>query len=55
MSGNEAVKDFILKYNQLNDNNKKYIMAVQQALIFAQSQPGPFPSVKESALHEETT
>ena len=55
MSGDEGVDDFILKFNQLNDSNQKYIMAVQQALIFAQSQPNSSPSVKERTLHEETT
>lgn len=29
--------DFKNKFGELNEDNKKYIMAIQQALIFAQS------------------
>ena len=31
-----AVNDFSLKFGQLNEQNQKYILAIQQALLYAQ-------------------
>ena len=31
-----AVKDFSAKFGQLTEQNQKYIVAVQQALLYAQ-------------------
>lgn len=30
-------KDFDIKFSQLNSHNQRYIVAIQQALIFAQA------------------
>lgn len=32
-----SVQDFTIKFDALNADNQKYIIAVQQALMFAQS------------------
>ncbi len=34
---NKAVKDFVEKFALLNEENQRYIVAIQQALVFAQS------------------
>lgn len=34
---NKTVEDFIIKFNELNPDNQRYLIAVQQALAFAQS------------------
>lgn len=36
---NEVIeaKDFDVKFRELNSDNQKYIIAIQQALMFAQS------------------
>lgn len=34
---NKATKDFIVKFNELSMENQRYVIAVQQALEFAQS------------------
>lgn len=31
-------ENFFVKFNELNEKNQKYILAIQQALTFAQSQ-----------------
>lgn len=31
-----AVKDFSLKFKKLNKQNQKYILAIEQAMLFAQ-------------------
>ena len=33
---NTSLIDFMVKFNQLNEANQKYIIAIQQALAFAQ-------------------
>lgn len=33
---NKSLIDFMVKLNQLNEANQKYIIAIQQALAFAQ-------------------
>lgn len=33
----EKEKDFISKFSELTEENQRYVVAVQQALIFAQS------------------
>lgn len=33
---NKSLIDFMVKFNQLNETNQKYIIAIQQALAFAQ-------------------
>lgn len=37
---NKSIIDFMVKFSELNEENQKYIMAIQQALAFAQSNPG---------------
>lgn len=37
MKEDKVTKDFVLKFNKLNEQNKKYIIAIQQALIFSQT------------------
>ena len=44
---NKELKDFIEKFNKLTPNNQKYIIAIQQALTFAQS------TVSESVEKEQ--
>lgn len=34
---NKSLVEFMVKFNELSETNQKYIMAVQQALAFAQS------------------
>lgn len=33
----KATRDFNNKFNKLNKENKRYVIAIQQALLFAQS------------------
>lgn len=33
----DETKEFDIKFNELNLDNQRYIIAIQQALIFAQS------------------
>ena len=33
----KAAKDFMSKFNELNTDNQRYLIAIQQALAFAQS------------------
>ena len=37
---NKSLIDFMVKFNQLNETNQKYIIAIQQALAFAQESSG---------------
>lgn len=37
MSEEQRIRDFIVKFNELNEDNQKYIIAIQQALTFAQT------------------
>lgn len=34
---NNNLKDFSTKFNELNSDNQRYIIAIQQALMFAQN------------------
>lgn len=34
---NKMTRDFAVKFNELNSDNQRYIIAVQQALAYAQS------------------
>ena len=34
---NPSIADFMVKFSELNETNQKYIMAIQQALAFAQA------------------
>ena len=36
MNEEKSVKDFITKFSMLSESNKKYVMAIQQALTYAQ-------------------
>lgn len=36
MDESMAVKDFSSKFGQLTEQNQKYILAIQQALLYAQ-------------------
>lgn len=36
MNEDKATRDFLIKFSKLNDINQKYIIAIQQALLFAQ-------------------
>jgi len=36
MENTMAVKDFTLKFKKLNKQNQKYILAIEQAMLFAQ-------------------
>ena len=33
---NKSLIDFMVKFNQLNETNQKYIIAIEQTLAFAQ-------------------
>lgn len=33
---NKSIIEFMVKFSELNEANQKYIMAIQQALAFAQ-------------------
>ncbi len=35
-----AIKDFTLKFKKLNKQNQKYILAIEQAMLFAQDSGG---------------
>lgn len=37
---NKSLIDFMVKFNQLSEANQKYIIAIQQALAFAQESSG---------------
>lgn len=37
---NTSLIDFMVKFNQLSEANQKYIIAIQQALVFAQESSG---------------
>ena len=45
MEKNTKTKEFDFKFSELNENNQNYILAIQQALMFAQT--------TESSLEEE--
>ena len=34
---NKLTRDFAVKFNELNSDNQRYIIAIQQALAYAQS------------------
>lgn len=34
---NKMTRDFVAKFNELNSDNQRYIIAIQQALAYAQS------------------
>ena len=36
MNEEKSIKDFITKFSMLSESNKKYVMAIQQALTYAQ-------------------
>ena len=36
MNKDKSVKDFTEKFGKLTESNKKYIVAIQQALLYAQ-------------------
>lgn len=36
MENTMAVKDFTLKFKKLNAQNQKYILAIEQAMLYAQ-------------------
>jgi hypothetical protein len=36
MNEEKSVKDFAAKFSMLTESNKKYVVAIQQALIYAQ-------------------
>lgn len=40
MENTMAVKDFTLKFTKLNKKNQKYILAIEQAMLFAQDPDG---------------
>lgn len=40
MEDTMAVNDFSLKFEKLNEQNRKYILAIQQALLYAQDSEG---------------
>ncbi|MFV0551248.1 MAG: hypothetical protein ACK5N8_03715 [Alphaproteobacteria bacterium] len=37
MNEEKATRDFVVKFNELNEGNQTYIIAIQQALMFAQT------------------
>lgn len=37
MNEDKAIRDFFTKFSKLTDINQKYVIAIQQALIFAQT------------------
>ncbi|MCM1219310.1 MAG: hypothetical protein NC548_32930 [Lachnospiraceae bacterium] len=36
MDNTMAVKDFTMKFKKLNKQNQKYILAIEQAMLYAQ-------------------
>ncbi len=36
MSNNITINDFVTQFTGLNEHNQKYIIAIQQALMYAQ-------------------
>lgn len=40
MEGTMAVNDFNVKFKKLNKQNQKYILAMEQAMLFAQDPDG---------------
>lgn len=47
MQENELVKEFYDGFNKLSEENKKYVLAISQALLFSQT------TAKESASKTE--
>lgn len=37
MNADGVARDFAVKFSKLNESNQKYILAIQQALMFAQT------------------
>lgn len=40
MENTMTVKDFTLKFKKLNKQNQKYILAIEQAMLYAQDSDG---------------
>ena len=41
MNEDNIAKDFTIKFSELTENNQRYIVAIQQALVFAQTSNEP--------------
>lgn len=54
MSKNTLIRDFNIGFSQLNEDNKQYVLAISQALIFAQTVPQNISPPKEKVTHEKT-
>ena len=44
---NKSLIDFMVKFNQLNETNQKYIIAIQQALAQGASTESTYKEAKE--------
>ncbi|MEG0741513.1 MAG: hypothetical protein RR301_02315 [Clostridia bacterium] len=44
---NKALREFTVKFAALNANNQKYIVAIQQALMYAQTSSGKVEKTKK--------
>lgn len=40
MNEEKSIKDFIEKFSELTESNQRYIVAIQQALMYAQDVEG---------------
>lgn len=47
MDESTAIQDFSAKFGQLNEQNQKYIVAIQQALLYAQEAESSEETKKE--------
>ncbi len=56
---NKLTRDFAVKFNELNSDNQRYIIAIQQALAYAQSsaleakKEGANTNEPETPIHHE--
>lgn len=51
MLKNALLRDFKAGFSKLNEDNKKYVLAISRALIFAQTIPRDPPPDKEETTH----
>ena len=50
---NKLTRDFAVKFNELNSDNQRYIIAIQQALAYAQSSALEAKKAEEERLAAE--
>lgn len=54
LNNNTLTREFNIGFSKLNDDNKQYILAISQALIFAQTAQESESSTNEKRINEKT-